>query len=785
MPKSLQQFIYLMPVFQGLMWGLICLLTPKVFANPTPIIPLPSSESWVLDEREVGNFSSELSTFERLPQTDQILVSEGEKLTSNCQISTPLQRENTDNWPSPTSSCAEDLKGVYSVSESAKLTTNSTAVKTETLITQENIPDSIPESPNKTPSLTTGFNNNEETQSTYRDDEWHFTFQPYATIPVTAYGTATARGRTVSYSQSLGELLYNLRMTASGRVEAWKGRWGFILDGYYVSLKGVNSVARTRSRVPNTINALNFLLSKDVNTKFQNIATMLDDDVEKLQKVQALRESDVVETLEQNLNNFKETVASDVESIRELEQKIQTLKETAASDVETIRELEQKLQNFKDTVAKDAEALREFEQKVETFKNTVAQDAEALREFEQKVESFKNTVGQDAQALQELQQKIQDFQEIVVREGERFRALDFNLQDVQVLNLDRQELKDLITLNNQDVERFPPQQEINAEIEQVVTRLDNLEQLEDNLISSRERLEGAREQIQELQDLRQDIITLNTQDIERLGTRQELEAKLQNIVTRIDNLEQLEQDLISSRERLEQASQQIQELRALQDSESLQKLDTEIQNAKAVLDQNIEDINKIKAFQENREVQQLTSNSETELRFDQGIYDIALSYNIGDLPMSRLPDQPSNQTFPRVWFQPIAGVRINDINIRIDETIDLKLSSSLINFEGTFQETFQQGRTWFDPLIGGKLGIQVSNPLIIWVRGDYAGFDLAGETDYSWNVLFGVDWWVRRRLSLQLAYRFYEINYRVGNGNNAYGFSQNLNGPFVSATFHF
>lgn len=226
-------------------------------------------------------------------------------------------------------------------------------------------------------------------------------------------------------------------------------------------------------------------------------------------------------------------------------------------------------------------------------------------------------------------------------------------------------------------------------------------------------------------------------------------------------------------------------MRSLQDSETLQQLDTEIQNAKALLDRDLETLDKIKEFQDNREVQQLTSNSETKLRFDQGIYDFALSYNIGDVPMYELSDQPSKRNFPRIWFQPIAGVRLNNINIKIDETIELKLSSSLINFEGTFQETFQQSRTWFEPMLGGKLGVQISEPLILWVRGDYSGFGLAGETDYSWNVFFGVDWWVRRHLSLQLAYRFYEINYRVGSGNNAYGFQENFNGPVLSATFHF
>ncbi len=72
-------------------------------------------------------------------------------------------------------------------------------------------------------------------------------------------------------------------------------------------------------------------------------------------------------------------------------------------------------------------------------------------------------------------------------------------------------------------------------------------------------------------------------------------------------------------------------------------------------------------------------------------------------------------------------------------------------------------------MIGAKLALQVSDPVTLWVRGDVSGFGLAGDTDLSWNVIAGADWWVSGNISLQLGYRFYEINYKNGSGNNAYG----------------
>ncbi len=68
--------------------------------------------------------------------------------------------------------------------------------------------------------------------------DWHFKIQPYGTIPVTTYGNATVKGRTVDYHMDLGDILEVLRATVSGRFEAWHNDLGFIVDAYYVSLNG-------------------------------------------------------------------------------------------------------------------------------------------------------------------------------------------------------------------------------------------------------------------------------------------------------------------------------------------------------------------------------------------------------------------------------------------------------------------------------------------------------------------------------------------------------------------
>jgi hypothetical protein len=135
-----------------------------------------------------------------------------------------------------------------------------------------------------------------------------------------------------------------------------------------------------------------------------------------------------------------------------------------------------------------------------------------------------------------------------------------------------------------------------------------------------------------------------------------------------------------------------------------------------------------------------------------------------------------------VWFEPMLGTRLNDLNATIDAELDLgRLGRGRIELP-----RFERGKTWFQPLIGGKLGVQVSEPITFWVRGDASGFGLAGDdADLNWNVVFGADWRVNRNASLQLGYYFYQLDYQNGSGDNAFRFTSNQNGPYLSATFHF
>ena len=618
------------------------------------------------------------------------------------------------------------------------------------------------------------------------DRGWQIKFQPYATIPISTYGTATARGRTVSYHLDLGEVLQSLRVTGSARVEAWNGRFGLIFDGYYASLRNVIDRQKTTVRQPNFIDSLNWLLSRDASQRIQKAINGLEGISQSVDRIQGLKEEGSFQEAGDKIRALRQDIALKTEQLSQLPAAAEEVRDQIRQEValreEQLQELETAINNarqrFQQEIVPKIEQAQELKTTLAEIRQEVQQEverkAERLNEFKQALDSLQGQLAERQNTLQEMVVKIQTLPDVDIGE----------IRD----NIDIRDLRDL----EKKIAELPRDPAFSD-------RLGNLQDFQEKLSQIQEALARGQEKIQELRGLKDSEplqqLQAKIQELRELKDReplQQLQGKIEELRQTKDSeiLQQLQakvQELqqLKDSEPLQQLQAKLQELRGLKDSEPLQRLEQEIQNARESLEQLEQTMQQVQEFADNRQLQQLEADSETNLQFDQGIYDFAVSYHIGAPLSHELPEKPSNRSFPLIWFQPYAGLRLNSISIDIEQTLTVQLSSPLVNFSQTFQQTFSQGRTWFEPLLGGKFGVQVSDPITLWIRGDASGFGLAGDTDLSWNLLFGVDCWVNRQISLQFAYRFYGIEYKNGSGDNAFGFTQNFNGPFLAATFHF
>ena len=75
-------------------------------------------------------------------------------------------------------------------------------------------------------------------EETSGDDKWQISFTPYFWAPDIDV-KSTVAGGTVGIDVGFSDIIDNFDVFGlSGRVEMWKGDWGFFFDGAYVDLEG-------------------------------------------------------------------------------------------------------------------------------------------------------------------------------------------------------------------------------------------------------------------------------------------------------------------------------------------------------------------------------------------------------------------------------------------------------------------------------------------------------------------------------------------------------------------
>ena len=397
-----------------------------------------------------------------------------------------------------------------------------------------------------------------------------------------------------------------------------------------------------------------------------------------------------------------------------------------------------------------------IDQEIETFRQALLNQAGRIDSQDLRLSSRLNR--QQLEASQRLREALGILQELErLNEQLSNQAVTLNLESIETTVPEKEKIK--LKAIKKTIEKLERQrQQTNAIlpfdlIQKNGREIDNQEYtlgIRDELEQLEQKLEPAFNDIQALEQLRQQILG------DTLGL--EIDLFRQLLTTEIALFERFNQRIGNDLRRIYEGT-----LRTLQD---LQQFENVLNSAQSNPDN-------------------LGLVGDLSLDYDQGTYDLALSYHFGEQPLAYNPEAPVTGSFPLVWFEPIAGIRLNDLYLGIEADISYDFEGEFINIQGGFTESFTHKRTWFEPMIGGKLGMQVSPPIVLWLRGDVSGLGLSGETNLTWNLIAGMDWWISPNTSLLLAYRFYEFNNRNGNGENETGLDIRFNGPLLGITYQF
>ena len=119
-----------------------------------------------------------------------------------------------------------------------------------------------------------------------------------------------------------------------------------------------------------------------------------------------------------------------------------------------------------------------------------------------------------------------------------------------------------------------------------------------------------------------------------------------------------------------------------------------------------------------------------------------------------------------------------------DVTLGLRVNTLQGNLEfKTLREEVSQDKTWVDPIAGIILRTPAGRRLQLQAYGEIGGF--GAGSDFTWQVFptLGINF--NDRFSLQLGYRWLDIDYSTGEGREQFGYDMLTQGPVGGLAFRF
>jgi hypothetical protein len=92
-----------------------------------------------------------------------------------------------------------------------------------------------------------------------------------------------------------------------------------------------------------------------------------------------------------------------------------------------------------------------------------------------------------------------------------------------------------------------------------------------------------------------------------------------------------------------------------------------------------------------------------------------------------------------------------------------------------------QSSWWIDPLIGLRVGADLTGSVAVVVAGNVGGFDIGSASKLSWEALAFLDWRFGESTSLALGYRALSLDREKGRAT----VDMILHGPLLGVIFHF
>jgi hypothetical protein len=94
-----------------------------------------------------------------------------------------------------------------------------------------------------------------------------------------------------------------------------------------------------------------------------------------------------------------------------------------------------------------------------------------------------------------------------------------------------------------------------------------------------------------------------------------------------------------------------------------------------------------------------------------------------------------------------------------------------------------QDETWVDPIVGLRLRTPPDRPVHLQVYSEIGGF--GAGSDFTWQIFPTVGFKIAPKASLEVGYRWLDLDYSKGEGTEKFGYDMLIQGPLAGVTFRF
>jgi hypothetical protein len=136
-----------------------------------------------------------------------------------------------------------------------------------------------------------------------------------------------------------------------------------------------------------------------------------------------------------------------------------------------------------------------------------------------------------------------------------------------------------------------------------------------------------------------------------------------------------------------------------------------------------------------------------------------------------------DDTGRRYSFDLQAGARYNSLKQKVDASIDIgPAPGKQLKLGGT--------ETWWEPVIGARGVVELSERWTAALTGEIGGFGVGGD-DLQWKVLGDVGYRAWENTSLRFGWIFYGIDFSTDRSDGKFAYDVFQTGPYLALTYQF